>query len=94
MGAGGDSVRAGGQEDTQVLQGVPLPVPSIKLTVRFIQTLQSADILLGVAVIMSPCRKSSTSVTPRLTPSSLSGLAEQARSWLHTQETGPLIASG
>ena len=88
-------MRAGGQEDTQVLQGVPLAVPSVKLTVGLIQTLQSADILLGVAVTMSPCKKTmSTSVTPRMTPSSLSGLAEQAMSWLHTQETGPLIVSG
>ena len=88
-------MRAGGQEDTQVLQGVPLAVPSVKLTVGLIQTLQSADILLGVAVIMSHCKKSlSTSITPVLTPSSLSGLAEHASCRLHTQETGPLIVSG
>ena len=88
-------MRAGGQQDTQVLQGVPLAVPIVKLTVGLIQTLQSAGILLGVVVIMSPCKKTMrTSVSPRLTPSSLSGLAEQASSWLHTQETGPLIVSG
>ena len=45
---GGESVRTGGEEETEELQGLSLSVPSVELTVGLGQTLQSTEVLLTV----------------------------------------------
>ena len=92
-GAGGLGLITGGQEDAGEGQEVSLAVPGVVTAPASLVTFLTALILLVGTLLSEPLlvRGGLTSITPTLTPTSLSGEAEQASWWLQTQETGPLM---